>query len=252
MRVSVLELAKVLGTSNPADLMTKNVGKDLAMKHMRAMGIRYEAGRSEATAKLHALSTNSWTDVGGGKWRKMHSEARRELFTPCGADGDGGPGSPYLVSSTRNTVGRTASGKHFHVEDNWRKVGQGHRELEEEWIGYTEFQLKQCSHGAGELGPIPLWTSGESQGPDAQSERVERPSTSRERRGGVFGVTAGSASLGASTRETAGRSVGRDNLAARPDVAQDIEERLRRCPVAPFCLFGLVVQRSVHGSAAVF
>ena len=37
----MLPLSKVFGGDNPADLMTKNVGIELAIKHMATMGIRF-------------------------------------------------------------------------------------------------------------------------------------------------------------------------------------------------------------------
>ena len=36
--------------------MAKNVGIDLAKKHMKAMGIRFAEGRSGAAAKLHSIA----------------------------------------------------------------------------------------------------------------------------------------------------------------------------------------------------
>ena len=62
----MLPLEKVAGGDNPADLMTKNVGIDLAIKHMTCMGIRFGDGRAEAAAKLHCVAPgeDSWKSVG--------------------------------------------------------------------------------------------------------------------------------------------------------------------------------------------
>ena len=54
----MLPLQKVSGGDNPADLMTKNVGIDLAIKHMAAMGIGFEGGRASSTAQLHIVRFN--------------------------------------------------------------------------------------------------------------------------------------------------------------------------------------------------
>ena len=51
-----LPIGKVDGGEHPADLMTKNVGIELAKKHMKAMGIRFAEGRSGAPAKLHSIA----------------------------------------------------------------------------------------------------------------------------------------------------------------------------------------------------
>ena len=51
----MLPIGKVDGGDNPADLMTKNVGIELAKKHMKKMGIRFADGRCDAASKLHIL-----------------------------------------------------------------------------------------------------------------------------------------------------------------------------------------------------
>ena len=51
----MMPISKVAGGDNPADLMTKNVGIDLAIKHMTTMGIRFAEGRTEAAANLHVM-----------------------------------------------------------------------------------------------------------------------------------------------------------------------------------------------------
>ena len=138
----MLPLSKVFGGDNPADLMTKNVGIDLAIKHMTTMGIRFEQGRSDATAKLHSLEEDCWEHLDNGDWRKHSMRSRRELITPCGEEGQGGPARPHDLCSVRVTSGIAGDGTRFFVQDNWRLPGQAHRELEESWIGYTDFKLK--------------------------------------------------------------------------------------------------------------
>ena len=51
-------IGKVDGGDNPANLMTKNVGIELAKKHtgMKTMGIRFAEGRFGAAAKPHNIA----------------------------------------------------------------------------------------------------------------------------------------------------------------------------------------------------
>ena len=71
--------------------MTKNVGIELAIKNMTAMGIRFEQGRLDATAKLPVIEWSKWEEFGNGIWRRHSVEARRELVSPNGEEGCGGP-----------------------------------------------------------------------------------------------------------------------------------------------------------------
>ena len=140
-----MPIGKVAGGDNPADLMTKNVGVELAIKHMAAMGIRFAEGRTKAAANLHVVThgEDKWNFE--GKDRNMnivkeHVTPRRELFTPSGEDSY--PRHSSQLESTRVTYGTTASGKEFEIEDNWRRPGRANRKLDEVWTGKTVFRVK--------------------------------------------------------------------------------------------------------------
>ena len=83
----MLPIGKVDGGENPADLMTKNVGIELAKKKM---GIRFADGRSDAAAKLHLLEEkDAWNIDQSGtylKATKTHRIARSGLYLPGGED----------------------------------------------------------------------------------------------------------------------------------------------------------------------
>ena len=86
----MMPIDKVFGGDNSADLMTKNVGIDLAIKHMRAMGIRFTEGRSGTADKLHMLEhKDTWNIEKHGtnlNMVKVHGILREELFTPSGEE----------------------------------------------------------------------------------------------------------------------------------------------------------------------
>ena len=141
----MLPIGKVWGGENPADLMTKNVGIELAIKHLTTMGIRFAEGRTEAAANLHAVTSE------GDKWKcegegnnlniiKEHVTPRRELFIPSGEDSY--PEHNSRLQSTRITCGITESGKQFEIEDNWKRPGRANRKLDEMWTGKTVFRVK--------------------------------------------------------------------------------------------------------------
>ena len=56
---SMLPLAKVLGTENPADLMTKYLSESDMAKYLGKMGLAWVAGRARSTSRLHSLSEGS-------------------------------------------------------------------------------------------------------------------------------------------------------------------------------------------------
>ena len=141
----MLPVEKVPGGENPADLMTKNVGIDLAKKHMRTMGIRFEEGRTEAAAKLHNINkkSDSWEiETEGNQINivKKHEKPRRKLYAPSGEEEY--PVHSRDLEATRVTRGTTASGKDFEVEDNWKRTGRSERNIGEEWTGHTVFKVK--------------------------------------------------------------------------------------------------------------
>ena len=140
----MLPIGKVDGGENHADLMTKNVGIELAKKHMRKMGIRFAEGRSDAAAQLHPFEEkDSWSIEQEGNYLRVtkdHRVARSDLYIPGGEDSY--PVHSSNFEATRVTIGITSSGKEFEIEDNWRRLGQSRRVLQEAWTGSTTFTVK--------------------------------------------------------------------------------------------------------------
>ena len=124
--------------------MTKNVGIDLAIKHMTTMGIRFAEGRSKAAANLHVIEQkDEWKHEGfnlGVNVIKEHVILRQELYVPTGEDQY--PCHSKDLEAIRVTQGTTESGKDFEIEDNWRRPGRAHRLMSEKWTGRTTFRLK--------------------------------------------------------------------------------------------------------------
>ena len=140
----MLPISKVDGGDNPADLMTKNVGIALAMKHMTAVGIRSADGRSEAVVKMHHIETKDSWNVGlDGTYlnvMKNHEVPRTSLYLPGGEEEY--PVHSSDLEAVRIASGVTASGKVFEIEDNWRRPGRAERELAESRTGSITFAVK--------------------------------------------------------------------------------------------------------------
>ena len=124
--------------------MTKNVGIDLAIKHMRAMGIWCAEGRSGAAAKLHMLEhRDTWKIEKHGtnlNMVKVHGISRKEWYTPSGEEEY--PVDNGDLEAVRVTAGVTESNKVFEIEDKWKRPGRSSRVVSESWTGQTYFTVK--------------------------------------------------------------------------------------------------------------
>ena len=74
-----LSFKKVLGTKNPADVLTKHVGADLLHKHLETLGTEFQDGRADAVPELNSVEVESWVtwlsmeaDEGVERRRKVH------------------------------------------------------------------------------------------------------------------------------------------------------------------------------------
>ena len=51
----VLDLQKVLGTANPADLMTKHLGQDAMNRYCETIGLKFLGGRADKAVELNVV-----------------------------------------------------------------------------------------------------------------------------------------------------------------------------------------------------
>ncbi len=55
-----LSYKKILGTKNPADILTKHVGADLLARHLETLGAAFQDGRADAAPGLSSVEVESW------------------------------------------------------------------------------------------------------------------------------------------------------------------------------------------------
>ena len=154
-----LPLRKVLGTSNPADLMTKHLSQRDLDKCIGLLGLEFREGRAQAAAELHSACEkpvcgkrsvpqgerqlpDRWVCKGnGGMWTREHRTYRKALFEPSDVE-SGGP-NPSHIFTIRRTEGVTSTGRRFVVTDDMSQGEQGSRPyLQYEWLGRTTFYSK--------------------------------------------------------------------------------------------------------------
>ena len=77
-------------------------------------------------------------------WSRLHLTPRRALFTPFKVAKGPSVGTP--LQSVRFTCGVNAKGETFELFDNWMDQQNAHRQLNEDWIGYTVFVSEDGNH----------------------------------------------------------------------------------------------------------
>ena len=112
-----LEIRKVLGTENPADLMTKYLTRAVMDTHLDFLSQRREAGRAKSGLNIQGASTR---------------EAHEEHPSPTLADQTQTPSE--LTSAATGEVISTC------VSDDWLRGPQPHQLWSGPWTGKTLFQ----------------------------------------------------------------------------------------------------------------
>ena len=149
-----LSVDKVLGTENPADLMTKYLPASDMEKHLTYLSVERRTSRADAAPKL-GISQLRLQD----RWRKEagpgdpsnlireHVKPRSSLFTPMRLDGS--PPAKSLTK-TRRTVGNFLdNGEEFVIVDEWTGKLEPHRDLKRLWTGTTAFTFRVNDMGVG-------------------------------------------------------------------------------------------------------
>ena len=148
VRDKTLEVVKIHGPDNPADLMTKYLPAHDIEKHLETLHIERRDNRAEMAPKLN-LQTLQQQDLWKGdenSFTRVHHRPRYQLFTPIRVEGNPPAKS---ITSTRITNGTFVDdGQQFKIVDEWRGRGDCHRSLGRPWRGTTQFILRQqCASG---------------------------------------------------------------------------------------------------------
>jgi hypothetical protein len=152
IREKQLEVVKVPGVSNPADLLTKNLDAATMWKHVTKLGFHSAPGRAKSAPTLRGSDSSEPlvatlapvdTDPSAkGEWvQVLHERPRMALVTPVRV---GGVPPVRALTAMRITEGRfVRSGVGFRKVDNWTCRREAHRELPEPWTGSTWFKCKE-------------------------------------------------------------------------------------------------------------
>ena len=165
----ILEIGKVPGSENIADIFTKNLGQAIVEKHLKAMNLQYRQGRADTAIQLHAVhqkkrelrqlkaeinnlikgnevsvSKDHWEHAECSRsWTRIHDDLRTHMFTPLNRIN--GPSRSCDVGSVRTTIGRFVGGGEFAKVDRWTSVKQPDRRLCGPWRGITMFSDHELS-----------------------------------------------------------------------------------------------------------
>ena len=172
-----LGIAKVLGTQNPADLMTKHLAAHDVRKHLDNLAATTSNNRARTAPQLNTTQQcnnqqcnnqqcnneqcnnrnirDHWINSGDNMAR-MHTSPRLELFTPLRVEG-----SPPVKALTPQRVTEGTfldNGTSFRRVDAWTARGSAHLSLGRRWVGRTLF-LKRSS---GDLDFVTPLSAGQS------------------------------------------------------------------------------------------
>ena len=158
---------KVLGTANPADLMTKYLTREKVDNAIDKMGQVVQSGRASSSLDIQGkinqikrtVETKSKSDTTDGDARapsaepdywtsdgskvvRFHSQPRSALFAVTAKD-------PCYNSlgPVRTTRGMDQAGDEFVLHDYWRAAKRPRRRQPFQWTGTTTF------HGGEHPGP---------------------------------------------------------------------------------------------------
>ena len=139
VRNNELDVVKIPGKDNPADVLTKNVPAEILERHMRTLGVWTSSDRASSAPQLSYVAADTWKE-GTAHVVRTHHQPRRALFTSLRVHG-----SPRAKALTPQRITRGVfliSGEKFSRVDTWTARATAHLELDEPWTGSTEFTYR--------------------------------------------------------------------------------------------------------------
>ena len=138
VRNKELEIKKVWGGENPADLMTKGLAVDLLDKHMTFLGFGSRRGRSDKAVSLQTISNSDFWLCRGLEdklWIRIHRKPRRCMFTPMKVAN--GPKRANDVGKYRLTIIKVGEKNEADGFEEWCKLAEPHRSSGGPFVGAT-------------------------------------------------------------------------------------------------------------------
>ncbi len=141
VRSGSMSVRKVLGTDNPADLMTKHLAAQDVERHADHLSLERYQDRAESAPMLSSLrhtgtESDAWTEEGQVVTR-IHAKPRHCRFTPLRV-----AGAPPAKALTGTRITRGAyidNGELFTIVDNWTTRSTAHASTGRFWVGSTQF-----------------------------------------------------------------------------------------------------------------
>ncbi len=141
-----VDVKKVDGKINPADLMTKHLPAHDVHRHLDSLGMSTGSDRAATAPHLSVVKADGrWLAGQAGELSVVHETPRRTLVTPPRVQG-----APPVrgLTAYRLTKGVFCdNGEEFTRRDNWTSRASAHADLGRRWTGSTTFVTKDsmCS-----------------------------------------------------------------------------------------------------------
>ena len=153
-----IEVGKVPGRDNPADLLTKHLAAHDLQRHLTRLCVEVRADRAGSAPELNKVNeivddADRYNDL--DDWKHLdhslvrrHGRPRRSLFTPLRVEG-----SPPVKALTpvRITEGKYCdNGEAFRRTDSWTTRSTSHLSMPRRWTGTTTFLLRSQERSSKE------------------------------------------------------------------------------------------------------
>ena len=141
-----VDVKKVDGKINPADLMTKHLPAHDVHRHLDSLGMSTGSDRAATAPHLSVVKADGrWLAGQAGELSLVHETPRRTLVTPPRIQG-----APPVrgLTAYRLTEGVFCdTGEEFTRRDNWTSRASAHADLGRRWTGSTTFVTRDsmCS-----------------------------------------------------------------------------------------------------------
>jgi hypothetical protein len=149
VREGDLQVSKVPGVDNPADLFTKHLDEETMKKHLARLGFQIKTDRAASAPTLNSVregDEHTKNEPYADEWRiegetavRQHLKPRYELFTPLRVRG--APPAKALTPM-RVSEGTLEDGTPMRHIDSWTARATAHARMPQRWTGTTTFYFK--------------------------------------------------------------------------------------------------------------
>ena len=132
-----VQVQKIPGVDNPADLFTKNLASQDIEKFCEALSVDRTETRAASAPSLHAVRGPEPGKSDGHEIVVEHRQPRRGLYMPSRVDGE--PPKRVLTGYRETHAVNLQTGEETVIRDDWGGRSEAEKKLGFFWTGWTKF-----------------------------------------------------------------------------------------------------------------